>query len=104
MAAGELRDLVTLEKRNQASDTEYSITTTYAAVGVAYAKIEAVKGSVYEATIQVGEGPTHRIAMRYRPADFDFITDGSHRWEVRDSRDPDGRREWLIVMAEEQTA
>tara|TARA_R110000751_G_scaffold307640_1_gene430346 strand:- start:33559 stop:33873 length:315 start_codon:yes stop_codon:yes gene_type:complete len=104
MPAGEMRHRVTLEKRAQASDTEYSIVTSYAAIGVAWAKIEAVKGGIYEATIQVGEGPTHRIVMRYRANDFDFITDGTRRWEVADSRDPTGRRQYLVIMAEEQTA
>lgn len=104
MPAGRLRDLLTLEKRSQASDPNYSITTTYAPVDVAWAQVEAVRGGIYEATIQVGEGPTHRIVMRHRDNDFDFLTDGTRRWRVVDSRDIDGRREWLVVMAEEQTA
>lgn len=105
MPAGRLRHLVALEKRAQASDSDYGISTSYALIENAWAEIESVKGGVYEATIQVGNGPTHRITLRYRSAiDFDFVFDGSRRWEVKDARDPDGRRQWLVVMAEEQTA
>lgn len=104
MPAGSLRHFVALEKRAQAAAGEYGLDTTYVPVAHAWAEIESVKGGIYEATIQVGEGPTHRIKLRYRPADFDYITDGTRRWEVRDSRDPDGKRQWLSVMAEEMTA
>ena len=70
----------------------------------AWAEVKAVRGSIYAAGVQVGEGPTHRITMRYRDATgFDHVSLGSQRWRVRDARDPDGRRRVLEVMAEELT-
>ena len=102
MPAGRLRHYVALEKRTQAPDTGVSLTETYTAIAHTWAQIEATKGSVYAATIQVGEGPTHRIVMRYRDAAaFDFISEGSRRFSVTDARDIDGRKTWLEIMAEE---
>ena len=104
MPAGRLNHRVTLEKRTQAADEGIGITTTYSTIDKTWAEIQATKGSVYAATLQVGEGPTHRIVMRYRDAAaFDFISEGSRRFSVTDARDIDGRRRWLEVMAEEQS-
>lgn len=104
MPAGRLRHRVALEKRVQAADESIGITTTFTTIAQTWAEIEAVKGGIYAATLQVGEGPTHRIVMRYRDAAaFDFISEGSRRFNVVDARDIDGRRTWLMVMAEEQT-
>lgn len=103
MPAGRLRHYVALEKRTQAADETIGITTTFATVARTWVQIEATKGSVYAATIQVGEGPTHRIVMRYRDAAaFDFISEGTRRFSVTDARDIDGRKTWLEIMAEEQ--
>lgn len=76
--------------------------TIFAPVAETWADIQAVKGAVYAAGLQVGEGPTHRIVMRWRdPVAFDHVSRGAQRWRVRDARDPDGRRQVLEVMAEE---
>lgn len=101
---GRLNHRVRLEQRAQAADASVGITTTYALVAEAWAEVKAVRGSIYAAGVQVGEGPTHRITMRYRDATgFDHVSLGSQRWRVRDARDPDGRRRVLEVMAEELT-
>lgn len=102
--AGGLRHRVTLERRIQAADVGTGLTTSYTAVATVWAKVEAVRGGIYMAGLQVGEGPTHRIRIRYRAVtDFDFLSEGTRRWHLRDIRDPDGLRQWLDLMAEEQT-
>jgi head-tail adaptor len=99
---GRLRHRVRLEQRVQAADGTVGITTTFSPVADTWAEIQAVKGSVYAAGLQVGEGPTHRIILRWRnPTGFDHISRNAQRWRVRDARDPDGTRVMLEVMAEE---
>lgn len=101
---GRLRHRVNLEQRSQVADASVGITTTYNLVAQAYAEVQAVRGSIYAAGVQVGEGPTHRITIRYRdPTTFDHVSQGAQRWRVRDARDPDGRRRILSIMAEEMT-
>lgn len=104
MNPGRLRHRVTVEQRVQAADGGVGLTTTYSVVAETWADIQAVKGAVYAAGLQVGEGPTHRIVMRWRdPTTFDHLSLGAQRWRVRDARDPDGRRVMLEIMAEELT-
>lgn len=99
---GRLRHRVKLEQRNQEADIGVGLITNYTLVSWAYAEIEAVRGSVYIAALQVGEGPTHRMTIRYRdPTTFDHVSEREQRWRVRDARDPDGRRQILLIMAEE---
>ena len=101
---GRLNHRVSLEQRVQAADGSVGMTTSYTVVATAWAEVKAVRGSVYAAGVQVGDGPTHRITLRYRDATtFDHISLGAQRWRVRDARDPDGRRRILDVMAEELT-
>jgi len=102
MPAGQLRNRVTLEKRAQAPSGTYTLGTSFSEVAVVWAKIEASRGSVYAARVQTGTGPTHRITIRHRDAtDFDYIFDGTRRFEVKDLQDPDGLRQWLVINAEE---
>ena len=104
MNPGRLRHRLIVEQRVQAVDGTVGITTSYSAVAETWADIQAVRGAVYAAGLQVGEGPTHRILMRWRdPTAFDHLSRGDQRWRVRDARDPDGRRVMLEVMAEELT-
>ena len=105
MPAGTLRHLLTLEQRTQVADGSVGITTAYTVVATAWGDVQATRGAVYVAAVQVGEGPTHRIIIRHRArTDFDHISQGQRRWRVRDVRDPDGRRKYLEIMAEELTA
>jgi SPP1 family predicted phage head-tail adaptor len=102
MAAGTLRHLLTLEQRTQVADGAVGITTAYTTVTQVWGDVQATRGAVYLAGLQIGEGPTHRIVIRYRPrTTFDHVSAGARRWRVRDVRDPDGRRKWLEIMAEE---
>lgn len=104
MAAGTLRHLVRLEQRTQAADDSVGITTTYSPVARVWAQVEATRGALYAAGVQTVEAPTHRIVIRYRSmTDFDHIWDDGRRWRVRDVRDPDGKRRWVEIMAEEIT-
>lgn len=125
MPAGTLRHLLTLEQRTQAADGSVGIITAYAPVAQVWAKIEATKGALYAAGVQLVEAPTHRIIIRHRARtdfdhvaelvlgagdtvteDFDYLAGAylaatERRWRVRDVRDPDGTRKWIEIMAEE---
>jgi len=101
---GKLRHKVRLEQRTQVADASVGITTDYTLVAEVYAEVASVRGSIYAAGVQVGEGPTHRITVRYvDPTTFDHVAQGAQRWRVRDARDPDGRRRLLQIMGEELT-
>ena len=105
--AGRLRHRVVLEQRSSAAGTSGALQHSYAPVATAWGGIEAVRGSVYAAGLQTEERITHRIVLRWRdPTGFDHVRqDGtSHRFKVRDVRDPDGRRRELEIMAEEMTS
>lgn len=104
MNPGRLRHRLKVEQRAQAADGTVGITTSYTLVAETWGEVTAIKGAVYAAGLQVGEGPTHRILLRWRnPTAFDHVSMGAQRWRVRDARDPDGRRVMLEVMAEELT-
>ena len=104
MRVGALRNRVTLEMRQQAADGSTGIAETYALVAEVWGAVEATRGSVYIGSIQVGDAITHRITMRWLdPTTFTHLSvnEGAQRFRKRDARDPDGRRRWLEVMAEE---
>lgn len=103
---GRLRNLLTLQRRTDASDGAGSLTTTYADVGQVWAEIVMVGATRYAAGQQVAERVTHRITIRWRSStDFTHLADDSgRRWRVREGpMDPDGRRRELVVFAEELT-
>jgi head-tail adaptor len=105
--AGRLRHRLVLEQRSQASNDAGYLTDAFAIVAEVWGAVEATRGSVYAAGIQMEERLTHRVTLRWRnPADFDHVRiDGTtNRYKVRDARDPDGRRTVLEIMAEEVTA
>lgn len=104
MAAGTLRHRLRLEQRVQTADGSVGITTTYTPVARVWAQVEATRGALYAAGVQVVVAPTHRIIIRHRSmTDFDHVADEARRWRVRDVRDPDGGRRWVEIMAEELT-
>lgn len=104
MNIGALRNRVALELRQQAANASTGIAETFAPVASVWGAVEATRGSVYIGSIQVGEAITHRITLRWvDPTTFTHLSvnDGAQRFRKRDARDPDGRRRWLEVMAEE---
>ncbi|MFH5927149.1 head-tail adaptor protein [Roseomonas xinghualingensis] len=106
LSAGRLRHRLVLEQRSSDAP-DFSLQDTFTPVAEVWGAVEAVRGSVYAAGLQLEERITHRITLRYRnPTTFDHIRqDGTgHRFKVRDARDVDGRRIELEVMAEEVTA
>ena len=104
MNIGSLRNRVALEMRQQAADNATGIAETFATVAEVWGAVEATRGSVYIGSIQVGEAITHCITLRWvDPSTFTHLSvnEGAQRFRKRDARDPDGRRRWLEVMAEE---
>jgi len=101
---GALRNRVALEMRQQAADGSTGIAETFAKVAEVWGAVEATRGSGYIGSIQVGDAITHRITLRWLdPTTFTHLSvnEGAQRFRKRDARDPDGRRRWLEVMAEE---
>jgi head-tail adaptor len=102
MPAGNLRHSLLLEKRAQAAEGTDSIAATFAPVSDAWGEVKQVRAGTYLDGQQVGETITHIIRLRYRSAtDFGFISEGARRFRVKRIGDPDGRRRWLEVFAEE---
>lgn len=104
MIIGGLRNRVRLEQRSQVADNSVGITEGFAEIAEVWGSVYATRGAVYLGSMQVGETITHRIVLRWTdPTAFTHLsTDGgTRRFRKRDARDPDGRRRWLEVMAEE---
>lgn len=101
---GQLRHLLTLENRTQAPDLTTGFNETFAAVGTAWACIEPLRGAMQMDGVQVMDAATHWILIRYvEPGTFTHLSDGARRFRKRETKDPDGRRVWLQVHAEEET-
>lgn len=99
------RHLVTLERRIQVPNGTVGLTETYAEVAQAWATLGAVAPAINLAAVQVQDGVTHRLVLRWvDPSTFTHIAakGGAQRFRVRGTRDPDGFQRWLEVSAEEE--
>lgn len=109
LAAGELKHLVTLERRvfTPAGGTKGAkASEIYIAVATTWASLETIRGGRYVAGKQVEEVATHRFFARFRSdlSDWGFISQGSRRWRVLQSGDPTGERRWIEILAEEMNS
>jgi head-tail adaptor len=96
------RHLLTLELRVQSADGSTGLTETFAAVADVWADLAGVSGIQSIGTTQVEEGVTHRAVLRWAdPTTFTHFSHNGERFRVRGTRDPDMRRRWLEVMAEQ---
>lgn len=94
---------LTLERRTQEADGTTGITETFLSVGDVWGDLAGVQGVVTIGAAQVEEGVTHRMVIRWvDPTTFTHFSNGyGERFRVRGTRDPDMRRRWLEVMAEQ---
>ncbi len=96
------RVLITLERRTQEPDGTTGITEAFLDVGEYAAHVGGVTGAVNVATAQVDEGVTHRAVLRWvDPTTFTHFSLDGQRFRVRATRDPDMRRRWIEIMAEQ---
>lgn len=96
---------ITLERRVQAADSGTGIADSFDPIGDVWAYVGGVAGAIQIGDIQVEEGVTHRVVMRWSdPTVFTHFSMSAERYRVRSTRDPDSRRRWLEIMAEKLIA
>lgn len=99
------RVLVTLEMRVQVPDGTTGITETFTEVGEFWGHLGGVSGVVNIGTAQIEDGVTHRLVLRWvDPTTFTHFSRDGERFRVRGTRDPDMRRRWIEIMAEQLEA
>lgn len=103
MNPGLLRHLITLRAVTRTEDEGGGYTEAASDVATAWAAVEELAGSERLAELQtVMERPT-RFTIRYR-ADVAGATEILHdgrTFNVRSVADQTGRREWLVIVADE---
>ncbi len=85
--------------------TGSDITTTYTNLYTLRARIEALKGTVYFDTKQIGEGITHKITIRKYSSAITtehWILWDSRRFRIRAVRDLFERKRWTEFLCEEE--
>jgi head-tail adaptor len=104
--AGSLRDRVTLEKVAKEPSGGSGSSVAYDPVDEVWAEVRSVRYSQFAEQVQVREGATHTIRLRWRRTDdFDFVSaEGQRRWKVLGVREPDNRRRWVDLFCEEVAA
>jgi len=65
--AGQLRRRLTINKRIETPNNANNLDSSYAPVATVWCKREAVKGSAYFTSRQVGDDITHRFTVRHNP-------------------------------------
>ena len=101
--ASQLRHQVVLETTTEAAAAGGGLDVGYSAVATVHAAFKALRGGRYVYGVQQEQVATHEATIRYR-ADFRDVThltfDG-RRFIVREARDPDERKEALVLLLEE---
>lgn len=99
---GRLRHRVVLEKRSATPSGADTLSFAHAAVATVWADISAIGGALYAAGMQTEARITHRITIRSRAlTSFDHVSQGTRRFRVRETRDPDGNRRFVELLVEE---
>lgn len=101
--SGELRARIHLQAKAQVPSGSSSLTASFSTVATVYAKAVAISGGMLVDGVQTEEVVTHRFFIRYRAdrAAWRFVLFDDRRFEVRRTRDPDERKRWLEILAEE---
>lgn len=98
-----MRHRVQLQKRTEAPTGTDDLTATYVTVATVWARIRAIAGGLLIEGVQDTERITHRFDIRYRtdqPA-WGYIETDGRRFAVRAVRDPEERKRFLEIDAEE---
>ena len=75
LEAGQLRHLLTVEKKTESRDAHGGIAEAWKPDGQCWASVEPVSGEEFYRAQQAGAAITHRIRMRYDPN----LTSTGHR-------------------------
>jgi SPP1 family predicted phage head-tail adaptor len=105
-SAGSLRERLTIERPVRVADDAGGARTTWAALATVWAEVVSL-GGVETALGERREARTsHRVTMRFRDdvtAEMRLVWRG-RSLDIRGMRDPDGKRRWLAINAEEGAA
>lgn len=97
------RQLVTLERREQAPYGSAALLDTFVPVATIWAALGATRGSVIQGDVQILDAVTHRLVLRWvDPATWTHVRAGDRRFRRREVVDPDGRQREIEVLLEEE--
>jgi len=101
--AGELRDVVELQTRSQVASGTSDLADSYTIVATVRARVRALFGTKVIDNVQTQERATHVFVIYHRSdvQAWQFLQANGKRYRVVQVMEPDDRRRWLEVLAEE---
>lgn len=102
---GDMRDRVTIQSVAEVADANGGLVETWSDVATVWAAVETTNAREAWRLQQLGMRADHMITIRYRDDVTNrnrVILDGRPML-VRGVRDPDRRKAWLVINAEEMT-
>jgi SPP1 family predicted phage head-tail adaptor len=106
LAAGSLRQRVTIRRQQRAADGQGGYTTSWADVATIWAKVDGLDGRESVIGQTLTGISVYRVTVRYR-ADIlpsDQLRYGAIDLNIRSAIDPDGRRERTIITCDTGSA
>jgi SPP1 family predicted phage head-tail adaptor len=105
MRAGELRNLITIQKPARAQDSSGSTAETWNTLCTVWASIRPLKGREYYAANQAQMEVTHEITIRYmrNVSAENRIVFGNRTFEVKAVMNVNEENRWLSMVCEEET-
>lgn len=100
--AGDLRERVEIETRSHVSDGAGGEVVTWAALATVRANVQALSGAEVVLAERMEARGHYNVTIRFRDdlrADMRLIWRGEVL-NIRNLRDTDGRRRWLVIRAE----
>ena len=103
--SGDMRHRITLQARTQTPTGGGGFSDAYTTVASVRAAIRTIFGGRLIDGVQDQERVTHNFTIRYRPdrAAWRYVLFDGRRFTVRTVSDPDERKRWLEILAEETT-
>ena len=104
MRIGELKHLVSLQKRSVTRGAAGEVVETWATIGTAWAAMKPLKGREYFAAKQVQAETTHEITIRYRSdmGPLDRITYKNRVFDIQTAINSMEQDRWLILICAEK--
>ena len=103
MALGNMRARLTLQTETQVADGAGGYVLSWTDAATVWAEIKPLDGREIYTAAHLESRVTHEITLRYRSdiaADM-RATDGVRYFNIRAAFDPDGKRRFLKLLAEE---
>lgn len=97
---GELREPVHIVREGRTPTGTRDAQATRELVARAWAKVLTVKGSERIGAVNAGEGPTHRLVIRYQSGIEAgmFVVLGDRAYKILDVENEDERNVWLDLL------